>query len=96
MLNPPTLNSRLADLRQTYRVRIVAEATALRRMGAQQDVVALRETCHRLVGTAGSYGFGAVADAAENLGAAIDGKCDVPAVLLTALCQAIEDLAESE
>lgn len=96
MLDPSTLNSRLADLRQTYRARIVAEATALRRMGDQQDVVALRETCHRLVGTAGSYGFSTVAHAAEGLGAAIDGKCDIPTVLLAALCQAIDDLAVSE
>jgi HPt (histidine-containing phosphotransfer) domain-containing protein len=96
MLNPSSLNSRLADLRRNYRARIAAEASALRRMGDQQDVAGLREICHRLVGTAGSYGFGAVADAAENLGAGIDGKCDIPAVLLTALCQAIEDLAVSE
>lgn len=93
MLNPSPLNSRLDGLRQAYRISIAAEALALRRLADRQDAAALRETCHRLIGTAGSYGFDAVADAARMLGTALDEDCDIPGALVAALCQAIDDIA---
>jgi HPt (histidine-containing phosphotransfer) domain-containing protein len=96
MLNPSTLNSRIDGLRQAYRIRIAAEAPALRHLADRQDVAALRESCHRLVGTAGSYGFDAVADAAKTLGAAIEDGCDIPAALVTALCRTIDDIAVTQ
>ena len=71
------LAAAMAQVRQRFIAQAASEQTSLARAAAAGDLEALRQQAHRLKGSAGTFGFAAVSDAAAALevllGPAADG-----------------------
>ncbi|MFN6935157.1 MAG: Hpt domain-containing protein [Tsuneonella sp.] len=64
--------AQMAALRKRFAARAVADSGAIRRCLAKGERDALRDLCHGLAGTAGTFGYPAISEAALALEEAVE------------------------
>lgn len=74
----------MAALRARFVARAIAEGDSIRSHLAQRELTEVRDLCHGLVGTAGTFGYPAISEAALAVEEAIEAGEDDNA--LEALC----------
>lgn len=86
----------MAALRARFAVRAIAEGDAIRRHLAQGEREPLRDLCHGLAGTAGTFGYPAISDAALAVEEAVEAGAGDEALnaLSAALLRALEALPQ--
>ncbi|MFL9839334.1 Hpt domain-containing protein [Sphingomonas sp. ST-64] len=85
--------ARMAALRARFVARAIAEGDSIRSHLAQRKLTELRELCHGLVGTAGTFGYPAISDAALAVEEAIEAGAQDDA--LDALCLPLMEQLEA-
>ncbi|MCA1196438.1 Hpt domain-containing protein [Sphingomonas sp. R647] len=75
---------RMAALRARFVARAIAEGDSIRSHLAQRELAEVRDLCHGLVGTAGTFGYPAISEAALAVEEAIEAGAEDDA--LEALC----------
>ena len=88
--------ARMAALRARFAIRATAEADAIRRYLDAGELAALRDICHGLAGTAGTFGYPAISDAASAVEEAVEARAGDDALerLAAALLQELDALPQ--
>ncbi len=86
----------MSALRARFAARAIAEADAIRRYLRAGKRDAMRDICHGLAGTAGTFGYPAISDAASAVEEAIEAGAgdDALEILSAALLHELDALAQ--